>query len=58
MRFSTKVTGLTQHADHVDVTVTNAAGETETLRGKYVIGTDGASSAVRRLAEIDFEGFT
>ena len=58
VRFSTKVTGLTQHADHVDVTVTNAAGETETLRGKYVIGTDGASSAVRRLAGIDFEGFT
>ncbi len=58
VRFSTKLTGLTQHADHVDATVTNAAGETETLRGKYVVGTDGASSAVRRLAGIDFEGFT
>ncbi len=58
VRFSTKVTGLVQHADHVDVTVTNAAGEIETLRGKYVVGTDGASSVVRRLAGIDFEGFT
>jgi 3-(3-hydroxy-phenyl)propionate hydroxylase len=58
VRFSTKVTGLVQHADHVDVTVVNAAGETETLQAKYIIGTDGASSAVRRLAQIEFEGFT
>ena len=42
VRFSTKLTGLAQHADHVDVTVTNEAGETETLRGRYLIGTDGA----------------
>jgi 3-(3-hydroxy-phenyl)propionate hydroxylase len=58
VRFSTKLTGLTQHADRVDVTVVNAAGETETLQAKYIIGTDGASSAVRRLAQIEFEGFT
>src|SRR5262249_44723442 len=58
IRFSTKVTGLAQHADHVDVTVVNEAGETETLRGSYVIGTDGAGSTVRRLAGIEFEGFT
>ena len=31
VRFSTKVTGLVQSADHVDVTVINAGGETETL---------------------------
>ena len=58
VRFSTKVTGLVQDADHVDVTVINAGGETETLRGRYVIGTDGGRSTVRRLAEIEFEGFT
>jgi 3-(3-hydroxy-phenyl)propionate hydroxylase len=58
VRFSTKLTGLAQHADHVDVTIANEAGETETLRAKYIIGTDGASSAVRRLAGIEFEGFT
>jgi 3-(3-hydroxy-phenyl)propionate hydroxylase len=57
VRFATKLTGLTQHSDHVDVTVA-AGGETETLRGAYVIGTDGGRSTVRRLAEIDFEGFT
>ena len=58
IRFSTKLVGLEQHADHVDVTVINEAGETETLRARYLIGTDGASSAVRRLAEVEFEGFT
>ena len=58
VRFSTKLIGLEQTADYVDATVTNAAGETETLRGKYLIGTDGGSSTTRRLAEIDFEGFT
>jgi 3-(3-hydroxy-phenyl)propionate hydroxylase len=58
VRFSTKLTGLAQTGDHVEATVTNAAGESETLRGKYLIGSDGGSSTVRRLAEIAFEGFT
>src|SRR6202045_3560587 len=58
VRFSTKVTDLEQDANHVDVTITNAAGETEKLRGRYVIGADGGRSTVRRLAEIEFEGFT
>jgi 3-(3-hydroxy-phenyl)propionate hydroxylase len=58
VRFSTRVTGLTQGTDHVDVTVTNAGGEAETIRGRYVIGSDGGRSTVRRLADIEFEGFT
>ena len=58
VRFSTKVTGLAQHADHVDVTATNELGESETIRGRYVIGTDGGSSSVRKAAGIAFEGFT
>jgi 3-(3-hydroxy-phenyl)propionate hydroxylase len=58
VRFSTKLTGLSQTADYVEAVVTNAVGDTEKLRGKYLIGADGASSMVRRLAEIDFEGFT
>ena len=57
LRFATKLTGLTQHADHVDVTVT-AGGASEQLRADYVIGTDGGRSTVRRLADIAFEGFT
>jgi 3-(3-hydroxy-phenyl)propionate hydroxylase len=58
VRFSTRVTGLAQHADHVDVIATNEGGETETIRGRYVIGTDGGSSTVRKAAGIAFEGFT
>src|SRR6266498_2573585 len=52
VRFSAKVTGLEQGADHVDVTLANAEGETEKIRGRYVIGADGGRSTVRRLAEI------
>jgi 3-(3-hydroxy-phenyl)propionate hydroxylase len=58
VRFSTKLIGLEQTADYVDATVTNAAGETEILRGQYLIGADGGSSTTRRLAGIAFEGFT
>jgi 3-(3-hydroxy-phenyl)propionate hydroxylase len=58
VRFATKLTGLSQTEDHVEATVTNAAGETETLRGKYLIGAEGGSSTTRRLAGIQFEGFT
>ena len=57
IRFSTKLSALTQHSDYIDVTVV-AAGETEQLRGAYVIGADGGRSLVRRLSEIEFEGFT
>jgi 3-(3-hydroxy-phenyl)propionate hydroxylase len=57
VRFSTTLTGLAQHSDNVEVTV-EASGETEKLRAAYVIGTDGGRSTVRRLAEIEFEGFT
>src|SRR5262245_46165432 len=39
VRFSTKLTALEQHADYVDITVLNAAGESEALRCKYLIGT-------------------
>src|SRR5579883_1159375 len=58
VRFSTKLVGLAQTDDYVETTVTNAEGETEKLRARYLIGTDGGSSTVRRLAEIAFEGFT
>src|SRR5438045_3176894 len=56
VRFSTKVAALEQGADHVDVTVINAEGESESLRARYVIGADGGRSTVRRLAGIEFEG--
>jgi len=58
IRFSTKVTSLTQGADYVEVTLAGAERDSERLLGRYVIGADGGRSTVRRLSEIDFEGFT
>jgi 3-(3-hydroxy-phenyl)propionate hydroxylase len=58
VRFSAKLVGLAQTGEGVEATVINADGETEKLYGKYLIGTDGGSSTVRRLAEIAFVGFT
>jgi 3-(3-hydroxy-phenyl)propionate hydroxylase len=57
VRFSTTLTGLAQQSDDVEVTVV-AAGETEKLRAAYVVGADGGRSLVRRLADIEFQGFT
>lgn len=57
VRFGARVSGIAQGADHVDVTMDTADGP-ETVRGSYVIGSDGGRSTVRRLADIEFEGFT
>lgn len=57
MRFCTRVTGLFQDADHVTVTAEDPNG-TETFRGDYVIGADGARSAVRKAIDIEFAGYT
>ncbi|MEV6613299.1 FAD-dependent monooxygenase [Streptomyces sp. NPDC051051] len=52
IRRSTEVTGLVQDDDGVTLQV-SGAGE---LRARYVIGCDGARSAVRTAAGIDFPG--
>jgi len=57
VRFAHRVTGIAQDADGVDVEVASQAG-TERLKAAYVIGCDGGRSTVRRLAGIEFEGFT
>jgi 3-(3-hydroxy-phenyl)propionate hydroxylase len=57
VRFSHAVTGLTETADGVEVEV-NSPGGTEKIRADYVIGCDGGRSTVRKLADIEFEGFT
>ena len=58
MVFGAKVSGVSQSAEKVSVSLTLADGSTETSKGDYLIGADGASSAVRRVIGIDFEGFT
>lgn len=54
IRFGAKVTGATQ--DESGVTVGLETGET--IAGSYLIGADGAASAVRDATGIPFEGFT
>lgn len=57
VRFSHEVTNVSQDADSVTVTVETPDG-TEDIRGSLVFGGDGANSAIRRKASIEFEGFT
>ena len=55
VQFSSRVTGFTQYADGVDLTVSRPAGE-RTVRARYVVGADGGSSAVRKAMGLAFEG--
>lgn len=62
VRFGLRCVGIEDSPEqtHVKVMV-HTAGHTDTdviLRGRYLIGTDGANSAVRRMLCIPFEGFT
>jgi 3-(3-hydroxy-phenyl)propionate hydroxylase len=57
VRFSHAVTDICDRGSHVDIAVA-ADGSTERLQAAYVIGCDGGRSTVRKLAGIDFEGFT
>ena len=57
VRFAHEVIGLSQAADRVEVEARSPNG-IERIQGSYIIGCDGGRSAVRKLAGIEFEGFT
>jgi 3-(3-hydroxy-phenyl)propionate hydroxylase len=57
VRFGQRVLGVRQDSDGVDVEIETSSGPT-TIRGRYVIGADGAHSAVRESLGVDFEGMT
>jgi len=57
VRFSHCVTGLEETADGVEIAYTSPDGDGR-LAASYVIGCDGGRSTIRKLAGIDFEGFT
>lgn len=49
---------VSQDADSVTVEAVHADGSRETLRGRYLIGADGARSVVRKAMNVNFEGMT
>src|SRR5947207_11402155 len=58
LRLASTFTGSAQDSDGVTARITNAAGESESVRGAYLVSAEGARSIVRKELDIDFEGFT
>lgn len=58
LRLNTEFISFTQDADGVTARVRNAAGEEETISGRYIVSAEGARSIVRKGLDIAFEGFT
>jgi len=57
-RMATEFNGFEQSADTVTAQVRNAAGESETIRGSYLVSAEGARSIARKNLNVEFEGFT
>jgi 3-(3-hydroxy-phenyl)propionate hydroxylase len=57
VRFGHQLTGFVQHADRVDVEAATD-GRAETIAASWLIGADGGRSTVRKVLDIEFEGFT
>src|SRR6185312_16169042 len=57
IRFGHRVTGFSQNADSVSVSV-ESGGDTRTIEASWLIGADGGRSVVRKELGVDFEGFT
>ena len=57
IRFDTEYVGLTQHPDHVTVTVRDRiGGGNYQINARYVIGADGGRSVIARDVGLPFEG--
>jgi len=57
VHWNTAFTGLVEDADGVTVTTSTPDGPIE-LRARWVIGADGAGSAVRKALDLSFDGMT
>jgi 3-(3-hydroxy-phenyl)propionate hydroxylase len=57
VRLGTRVTAFAQDGSRVTVTA-ESDGAAEVLSAGYLVGTDGGRSTVRKLAGIEFEGYT
>lgn len=58
VRYGTEVTSVVPDGEDVRVAATGPDGETVLLRAGWVIGADGANSAVRESLGLGFDGFT
>src|SRR5215203_5187953 len=58
VRWKTELQSLSQDESGVIAIVKNAAGDTETIEAKYLVGCDGAKSPVRHALGLSFEGST
>jgi 3-(3-hydroxy-phenyl)propionate hydroxylase len=56
--YDARAVDVAQDADGVDLTIERADGSREVLRGDFLIGADGARSAVRKALGVGFEGLT
>jgi len=57
VRFSHEAIGFTEADDHVDVEVMTPSGK-QIVAAQFLVSTEGARSQVRKLAGIDYLGFT
>jgi 3-(3-hydroxy-phenyl)propionate hydroxylase len=58
LRLNTEFVAFEQDADGIVAGVVNAAGEKETIAGRYIVSGEGARSILRKELGIAFEGFT
>ncbi|MFL9898908.1 FAD-dependent monooxygenase [Paraburkholderia fungorum] len=58
IEYGVELVQLAQNLDEVTVTLNGANGDAETACFDYVVGADGARSAVRHALSVDFEGYT
>ena len=58
LRLNSEFVSFDQDADGVVARIANAAGEQETIAGRYIVSGEGARSIVRKELGIAFEGFT
>ena len=56
--FGAKAIDVGQDQDRVRLTVQQADGGKEAVEGRYLVGADGARSAIRKAVGVAFEGFT
>ncbi|MBH0114066.1 FAD-dependent monooxygenase [Novosphingobium sp. YJ-S2-02] len=58
IRMNTRLVSFEDDAQGITAKVETGDGATEEISARYLVGCDGGRSTVRKLAEIEFEGFT